>query len=296
MPAKIVVLGSGGRLGAALERTWRQNLGARATVFGVPKSALDLADPVAVEGFVNTLSEGDWVVNAAGLTSLEACEANPQLAWQVNADAVGRLCRGCQSAGARFLHFSTDYVFSGEAERPYTEAAACEPLSVYGASKFAGEQQVLAAGAEHVVARVSWVFGPDRPAFPDFMLNRAMAGEPLAAVADKWASPTYTLDVAEWLEPFISGARLIPGGIYHLCNSGFCTWRDYAQATVDIAVELGVLPHPAEVGPLPMTAMTTWTGRRPVFTPLATEKMTQLIGSAPRPWQEALRDYLVKLQ
>lgn len=295
MPSKIVVIGAGGRLGAALVRTWRQKLEGGHEIHAWPKSALNLADPVAVEEFLPTLSGADWLINAAGLTSLEACEANPQLAWQVNTDAVGRLARGCEEMGVRFLHFSTDYVFSGQGDRPYTEDDLCEPLSVYGSSKFAGEQQVLAASGEHIVARVSWVFGPDRPAFPDFMLSRAQAGETLAAVADKWASPTYTLDVADWLAPFVANERRIPGGIYHLCNTGVCTWQEYAQFTIEAAHELGLLPHPRRVEPLPMTAMTAWTGRRPVFTPLATEKIAALMGTPPRPWQEALRNYLKAL-
>lgn len=292
MSATIVILGAGGRLGAALVRAWRAVLPAGVTLRALPRTALDLAQPLALEAFLRELEGTRWVINCAGLTSLEACEANPQLAWQVNADAVGTLARSCAQVGTRLLHFSTDYVFDGTWHRSYREDDIPSPLSVYGASKFAGEEQVLAADAPHLVARVSWVFGPDRPAFPDFMLQRALAGESLAAVSDKWSSPTYTLDVADWLAPFVLQDRSIPGGIYHLCNSGVCTWRDYAQATMDLAHELHLLPIAREVAPLPMSAMTSWTGQRPVYTPLATEKISAQLGYSPRPWLEALRDFL----
>ncbi len=292
MTPRILILGAGGRLGSALTRVWKEALGDRA-ILPIPRSALDLSNPLAIESFLTDLDGVGWIVNCAGATNLEFCEADPQLAWQVNADTPGTLARGCAAAGIRFLHFSTDYVFDGSKRTPFLETDTPSPLSVYGASKFAGEQQVLSASPDHMVARVSWVFGPDRPAFPDFMVEHAFTGENLSAVDDKWASPTYTLDIANWLLPFLSGNIPLPGGIYHLCNSGCCTWREYAEATLEIARETGLPVRTTRVNPIPMSAMTSWTAPRPVFTVLDLEKITTLLGKPPRPWTEAMRDHLL---
>lgn len=301
MKSSIVILGAGGRLGAALTRQWQNSgqnspaLSSGISIRGLTRSELDLADPLAVENFCRDLSGVQWLVNCAGATNLEACEANPQLAWQVNADAVGHLARACSSTGTRLLHFSTDYVFDGKKQTPYLESDPTEPLGVYAASKQAGEAQVLAADPAHVVARVSWVFGPDRPAFPDFMLDRARRESSLSAVADKWACPTYTLDVADWLRPFLlEDNSELPGGLYHLCNSGVCTWQEYAQAALDAAAALGCPLQTQSVLPAKMSDMTPWTAPRPVFTAMNTEKFAALCPIPLRSWTEALQEHIAR--
>src|SRR5207248_6545398 len=123
---------------------------------------------------------------------------------------------------ARFIHISTDYVFDGEKRAPYTEEDEARPISVYGASKRAGERRALEANERALIVRVSWVFGPDRPSFIDWALNQAREHEEVTAIADKWATPTYTLDLVELLRPLLADMSVT--GLFHLANSGQCSW------------------------------------------------------------------------
>ena len=121
---------------------------------------------------------------------------------------------------------------------PYREEDPAEPISHYGASKRAGEIALLETSERHLAVRVSWVFGPDRPSFIDQVLQRAREQEQAAAIADKWAVPTYTADTATLLRPFL---RDVPeGGLLHLCNGGSCTWQEYGQFALDCAAAAGV--------------------------------------------------------
>ncbi len=131
------------------------------------------------------------------------------------------------------MHVSTDYVFDGLASRPYREEDAAKPISVYGKTKRLGEELLLQSSADHLVIRVSWVFGPDKPSFIDLLLDRAIGQEEVAAIDDKFSAPTYTVDFAQWIRPLLF--ELPIGGILHLCNSGGCSWREYAQCAVDAA-------------------------------------------------------------
>ena len=117
-------------------------------------------------------------------------------AFRINAEAPGVLAEICNEKDAKLIHFSTDYVFDGEKRAPYTEEDQANPISAYGESKLAGEKKVLAADNGHLVVRVSWVFGPDRPSFIDAMIKRAQQDEKIDAISDKFSTPTYTHDIA----------------------------------------------------------------------------------------------------
>jgi dTDP-4-dehydrorhamnose reductase len=192
--------------------------------------------------------------------------------------------------GARFIHFSTDYVFDGRHSAPYTEDDAPNPLGWYGQTKLDGESAVLADAQSHLVVRVSWVFGPDKPGFPDMILDRARTNPHVEAVADKFSSPTYACDVAGWLEPFFDPS--LPGGLYHACNSGECSWRDYGEHALRCAAEAGLPLSTTEVAPLLLKDMKAFKAPRPAHTILSTEKLTRVTGISPRPWQIALREYI----
>jgi len=165
---RILLLGSKGRLGAALARCWRKNHEVQA----FSRQDLDVADLTRLK---TTLASArcDVLVNATGLTSLEACEENPALAHTLNAEAVRVMADTARQQGARLIHFSTDYVFNGTASGPYTEEALTDPLSHYGHSKRAGELAALESSPHHLVFRVSWVFGPDKPSFVDMILKKS---------------------------------------------------------------------------------------------------------------------------
>ena len=141
----------------------------------------------------------DVLINAAAFTNVDACETERDRAFRINAEAPGILAEICNEKDAKMIHFSTDYVFDGEKRAPYTEEDQANPISAYGESKLAGEKNVLAADDGHLVVRVSWVFGPDRPSFVDAMIKRAQQDEKIDAISDKFSTPTYTHDIADML-------------------------------------------------------------------------------------------------
>src|SRR5213083_1305528 len=191
---KIVIIGSSGRLGAALMREYRDKY----DVAGFNRAQLDLSNLNDVRERL-CATNLDVLINAAAFTNVDLCETERDRAFLINAEAPSVLARICCDKRAKLIHFSTDYVFDGEKRAPYTEEDEANPISVYGESKLAGEKNVIAVGREHLVVRVSWVFGPDRPSFIDAMINQARENNAVAAIADKFSAPTYTLDVAAML-------------------------------------------------------------------------------------------------
>jgi len=284
--AEVLLLGAKGRLGAALAREWARTGHA---VRALARPEVDVAD---ADSLARALDAGPWTVvaNCTGITSLEACEDDPALARKVNHEAPGYMARAAAARGAICLHFSTDYVFDGSGTRPLVESDDVRPLSVYGRTKYDGELAVLEASARNLVFRVSWVFGPDKPSFVDAILARARESDRVEAIADKYSCPTHTLDAAGWIEPFLGGG--LPGGIYHACNAGACSWRELGQEALRIAAGLGWPLAATDVEPIRLADMRAFRAARPVFTPMDCGRLAAATGMRPRPWQEALADYI----
>jgi dTDP-4-dehydrorhamnose reductase len=284
---KIVILGTGGRLGAALLREYRDKF----EVTGFDRTQLDLSD---MNGVREKLQETgfDVLINAAGFTKVDLCETEPDRAFLINAEAPRVLAEICGEMSSRLIHFSTDYVFDGEKREPYTEGDQAAPISIYGESKLAGEKNVLAAQDRNLVVRVSWVFGPDRPSFIDAMIKAALESERVDAIADKFSAPTYTRDVAELLPQFFE--RSVDGGIVHFSNAGQCSWQEYAQWALDCCHNAGLPLRARTVGAGKLENMTNWIARRPVYSVLSTAKYTKLTGISPRTWREAVSDYIMR--
>jgi dTDP-4-dehydrorhamnose reductase len=281
-----VIVGAGGRLGTALARTYRAEHAVRAFT----RAELDLAAPAQLRQSLGDI-DFDVLINCAAQTNVDRCETNQDEAFAINAEAPGVLAEICSAKRARLVHISTDYVFDGDKPEPYTESDAPRPISVYGESKLEGERRVLAAGAQHLVARVSWVFGPDRPSFVDWIVDRAREQEHVEAVADKFSSPTYTLDIAEMLRPFVEGS-ITEGGLIHLANTGRCSWREYGQWALDCCAAEGVELRARSVGAITLADMKNFVARRPVHTVMATARYEQLTRRTPRSWQEAVAEYV----
>jgi dTDP-4-dehydrorhamnose reductase len=205
-------------------------------------------------------------------------------------EAPGILAEICNEKDAKLIHVSTYYVFDGEKRAPYIEEDQAHPISAYGESKFAGEKNVLAAEDGHLVVRVSWVFGPDRPSFIDAMIKRAQQDEKIDAISDKFSTPTYTHDIARMLPQFFD--RDVEGGILHFANAGKCSWQEYAQWALVCCRDAGIPLKGRSVGALKLSEMTNWVARRPVYSVLSIAKYTELTGTAPRAWREAVADYI----
>jgi dTDP-4-dehydrorhamnose reductase len=284
---KIAILGAGGRLGAALLREYSDKF----DVDGFNHTQLDLSDLRSVREKLRNTSF-DVLINAAGFTKVDLCETQPDLAFLINAEAPRVLAEICDEKNARLIHFSTDYVFDGEKREPYTEEDEAKPISIYGESKLAGENNVLAAQGQNLVVRVSWVFGPDRPSFIDAMVQQARENDAADAVADKFSTPTYTLDIAAMLPQFFDGN--VSGGILHFANAGKCNWQEYAQWAVDCCHDAGLPLKAKTIGAQKLRDMANWIARRPVYSVLSTAKYTKFTGISPRTWREAVSDYITR--
>jgi dTDP-4-dehydrorhamnose reductase len=282
---KIVIIGAGGRLGAALMRAYQQQF----DVIGFNHAQLDLANFEQLRATFSAL-DFDVLINSAAQTNVDRCETERDEAFLLNAEAPRVLAEICDARGAKMIHVSTDYVFDGEQRQPYTEEDPAEPISVYGESKRAGELRVLEASDRHIVLRVSWIFGPDRPSFIDNMLKQARAKDEIAAVADKFSTPTYTQDLAKILPALFRS----PGasGVLHYANAGACSWQEYAQWALDCCHSLGVPMRAKKVGALSLRDMKNFIAKRPVHSVLATHKYERLTGRKPRTWRDAVAEYV----
>jgi dTDP-4-dehydrorhamnose reductase len=278
-------LGAGGRLGAALTRAYREKF----DVVAFNHSQLDLANVGEIHHNIDGL-KFDVLINTAAFTNVDLAESQRERAFAINAEAPKHLAEICSKKKAKLIHFSTDYVFDGETREPYSETDVAKPIGVYGASKRAGEENVLALQDRHLVVRVSWVFGPDRPSFIDAMIKRARAEESIDAIADKFSTPTYTRDIAEMLSQFFEVD--VPGGVLHFANAGECSWQEYAQHALDRCQVSGVSLKAKTVEPLKLSDMKSWVARRPVYSVLSTGKYAKLTGVSPRSWRDAVSDYI----
>ena len=300
---RIVIVGAGGRLGAALAREY----GREFDVVGFNHAQLDLGQPEQLRTTLGAL-EFDSLINTAAQTNVDRCETEPEEAFALNAEAPKVLAEICAAKKARFIHISTDYVFEGNKREPYTEDDEAKPISIYGESKREGERRALKAFDGALMVRVSWVFGPDRPSFIDWAIGQAQEKEEVNAIADKWATPTYTLDLAELLKPLVvagigdsgkisedaAGAGITyPGyNILHLANSGECSWQEYAQWALDCCHAEGIPLKARTIGKSSLAEMKSFIARRPAYSVLSTAKYESLTGVAPRAWKKAVADFV----
>ena len=281
---RIIVIGAKGRLGAALAREYQRAFSVKAFA----RSQLDLGKLDQVR---STLSETefDLLINCAALTNVDYCESNRDEAFLINAEAPRLLAEICRQKSAALIHISTDYVFDGRQDSPYTEEDTPRPLSVYAESKLAGEEETLRVSQNNLVIRLSWVFGPDKPSFIDQIIQRARENETVTAVADKFSSPTYTIDAANWLRlAWENDAQ----GILHLANNGGCSWQEWAQYALDVCRNFGIPLKAERVGAVSLADMKNFVARRPVHTVLSTAKFAALTGVKPRHWREAVAEYI----
>jgi len=237
------VLGAAGQLGFELSRS----LGCLGEVVaatrggGCDSVALDLGDRAAIAHLVRE-SRPAVIVNAAAYTAVDRAESEPEQAHAVNAEAPAVLAAEARAAEALLVHYSTDYVFDGRAERPYREDDAPAPLNVYGRSKLAGEEAVRASGARHLILRTSWVYGARGRNFVHAILGRAAQGAGLRVVSDQHGAPTSARALAEFTAQVLAGARAAGEpwlearlGTYHVAASGECTWYEFARHILERA-------------------------------------------------------------
>jgi dTDP-4-dehydrorhamnose reductase len=282
---RLVIIGAGGRLGVALTREYAGEF----DVVGLNHAQLDLGRPEQIRATLGELNFSA-LINAAAQTNVDRCETYVEEAFALNGEAPGVLAEICARKKARFVHISTDYVFDGEKREPYTEEDEARPISVYGESKREGERRALAANERALIVRVSWVFGPDRPSFIDWALKQAREHEEVKAIADKWSTPTYTLDLAALLKPLLADDGV--SGLLHFANNGECSWQEYAQWALDCCHAEGIPMKVRTIGASSLAEMASFVAKRPAYSVLSSAKYERLTGQAPRPWREAVAAFV----
>ena len=281
---RVAVTGTMGRAGAALAGY----LSGKHEVVHLPRGICDLSDAASLKRTLDGL-DCDVLIHPAAITGLEACEDDPALAMRVNAEAPSEIAAWADRRGVRMIHFSTDYVFDGVSPGLRSEDDVPQPLSVYGKSKLAGESAVLAYPG-HLVLRVSWVFGPEKPSFVDQIFDAALAGRPLAAVADKVSLPTFTSDLACWMDRLL---ELKTTGLLHACNPGDpVSWHGLAEFVVREMTAFGVIAACPDIEVQSLESIPSFRAARPRFTAMDTRRLEGCLGFPPRPWPVALAEYV----
>jgi dTDP-4-dehydrorhamnose reductase len=275
---KILLLGGHGLLGTAL----RASVPAGIDLAAPRRVQVDVTDHAAVARAVEA-AEPAWIINCAAMTLVDEAERSPELARQLNDEAVGTIAAAARARGACVLHVSTDYVFDGPRDRPWSETDTPSPRSVYARSKRAGEERLLASGAEHLLLRTGWLYGDGRQNFPSMMWQRATARVPSRVVNDQIGAPTSTRDVAAWCWGLIAqDAR----GLFHAMNAGRASWFD---AAARIYARLGFAEGVTGVTGAEYGAPAP----RPAFSVLDCTKLERTLNVNRRSWDAALDEYLL---
>jgi dTDP-4-dehydrorhamnose reductase len=283
----ILITGVNGQLGFELARTL-QGLG---HVVAADREMLDLSNLDQIRSVVQTIRPA-MIVNPAAYTAVDKAESELDLAMRINGEAPGVLAEEAKKLGVPLIHYSTDYVFNGEKDRPYVETDETDPQNVYGQSKLAGEEAIMASGVDHLIFRTSWVYGMRGKNFLLTMLRLGADRPELKVVADQFGAPTWSNTIATLTAHVLAQAHAAadPGqwwsersGAYHLTSSGATSWHGFASAIFELAKldkQPMVLPIPAAEYPTP--------ARRPTNSRMSGEKLKTVFGLSAPDWKDAL--------
>lgn len=284
---KILLLGKNGQVGWELQRS----LAPLGDVLALDSKSTDycgdLNDLEGIAATVRTYAP-DVIVNAAAYTAVDKAESEPAQAQRVNAEAVAVLAHEAQQLGAWLVHYSTDYVFDGSGTQPWQEADAVAPLSVYGASKLAGEQVIQASGCKQLIFRTSWVYAARGNNFAKTMLRLARERDSLSVIADQFGAPTSAELLADVIAHALRSAMANPelAGLYHLAAGGETTWHSYARFVLEQAAAAGIVLKvaPQQVAAIATSAYPT-AAQRPLNSRLNTDKLQQAFALQLPDWQ-----------
>jgi len=289
---RILVPGKNGQVGWELQTA----LAPLGTVIALDRSGMDLASPDSIRRAIRDAQPG-IIVNAAGYTNVDQAESEPELAMQVNGIAPGIMAEEAKRLEAVFIHYSTDYVFDGGLERPYTEDDLPRPVNVYGRTKLAGERAIQTAGGHYLILRASWIYSARGPNFVLTILRLARARPELSVVADQTGSPTWARALAQATAALLRCQELIPrhSGIYHLAAAGHTSRHEFAGAIIREAQAIsGIAEGWARVKaitsdqyPLPAA--------RPLNLVTNRDKVKKVFGVELTHWSDQLRSCLKEL-
>ncbi len=274
---KILITGSNGMLGHDLREVLKDNHDLVLTT----SKTLDITDKKQVMDFIGD-SKPDIVINSAAYTDVDGCEENRDLAYAVNGEGVRNLALACREVDCALLHISTDYVFDGTARDPIAEDGEIGPISVYGKSKLEGEKAILEILDKYFIVRTAWLYGINGKNFPKTMLELAENHSEITVVYDEVGTPTYTPDLAYGISQLIETDKY---GIYHLTNSGYCSWCEFSRLIFEIAEK--------DVKVIPVTASEfARPAPRPNYSVLENKNWIDNGFKPLRDYKEAIREYI----
>lgn len=281
MDGRAVVLGAKGMLGTDLIAEL-SCAGVAAVGYDLPEFNISSCDHLS-----KAIQNAAVIINCAAYTNVEKAETEKELAFRVNGQAVGKLGNLAKAAGIPVLHISTDFVFDGMLDRPYRETDPANPISAYGASKYAGEQALLASGCRACIVRVQWTYGKNGVNFIKKLLDAASAGKPLRVVDDQTGSPTATVYAAKILRQLIQ-LPVFPQGVFHLAASGYVSRYEMARFLFD-RLKMDVNLSPCKTSDFPSAA------KRPLNSCFDCTKLEKSLNIKIDSWQTMLTSYLESL-
>ena len=291
---KILLLGCDGQVGWELQRSLQPLGEVVALDFQSRDYAADFSKPDALAATVEAIRP-DLIVNSAAHTAVDKAESEPALAQAINADAPGVIARAAAASGAWLVHYSTDYVFDGSGDQPRDELAPTGPLSVYGKTKLAGEEQIRASGCKHLILRTSWVYAARGGNFAKTMLRLAGTKTEMNVIDDQVGAPTGADLLADLTALMIRSARVAPAlaGTYNAVAAGATSWHGYARLVIETARARGAaLALPADaLHPIPTSAYPT-PAPRPLNSRLDTRKLRESFGLHLPDWESGVRRML----
>jgi dTDP-4-dehydrorhamnose reductase len=296
---RILLLGANGQVGYALHRSLvglgeivATTRSGRLPGSQVTCPAADLDRPADLPALLAEIAP-DVVVNAAAHTAVDRAESEPDAAFRINGEAVQVLATACRARGALLVHYSTDYVFPGDASRPWREGDATAPLGVYGASKLAGEQAIRASGCEHLIFRTAWVYGARGHNFLRTMLRLGVERDELKVVADQVGSPTPATWIAQ-ATALALARRGMQSGTWHMVAGGETSWHGFANAIFEDARVAGLTDRAPVVHAVGSDAYPT-PARRPAYSRLDTGKLAADFDIQLPDWRDGLRQVIAEL-
>lgn len=278
---KVIVTGAGGQLGKDLVKCLNLNH----EVIGLDRSQLDITDDVQCRHLIN-LMKPDVIIHTAAFTAVDLAESNEDLAYSINAAGTRNIAVAAEQVGAKLCYISTDYVFDGTSTVPYKEYDNTNPQSVYGKSKRAGEQLIQTLSSKYFIVRTSWVYGTQGNNFVKTMLKLANERDNLKVVDDQIGSPTYTVDLCNFLLELVQTKKY---GVYHASNTGMCSWYEFAKAIFEESdIKINVIPCSTNEFPRPAP--------RPGYSLMDHLSIRTNGFNDLRNWREGLKGFLKELE
>ena len=285
---KIMITGASGQLGKALYRCLGNNNQYELLLTGLANEDehildLDITNQDAVDKFIDE-SKPDIIINCAAMTAVDLCESEQDSAFRINALGPKYLALAAERNGSKLIHVSTDYVFDGNAKRPYTEEDTPNPISIYGKSKLAGEEYVLKLCTKYFIVRAAWLYGEGKN-FVKTMLNLASSGKKIRVVNDQYGTPTSALEVAKTIIYLMETDAY---GIYHTTCEGFTNWYEFALSIFkEAGLNVDVEPIPSSEYPTP--------AKRPAYSVLDNKALRERHAYIMPDWKQTFHEYMKEL-